>query len=144
MIHVSVFLMVLGLQSVSAHMQMIVPKTCEQVSKYSKFKHWFLSRLPKEEVVGTYQAGSTIDVNLAGSAYHGGGGCAFSLSYDEEKHLQSSILRILIVLYWILKKVSTIKLLFLKKPQTVKAVSLLGHGYQYSAVRQNINGLCRH
>ena len=41
-------------------------------------------KYPKGQVVATFQAGSSITVEMFGTAVHGGGHCQFSVSYDDK------------------------------------------------------------
>ncbi|RKP10136.1 hypothetical protein THASP1DRAFT_7595, partial [Thamnocephalis sphaerospora] len=42
---------------------------------------------PVGEIVGTYKAGSTIDVEIEGTAPHDGGHCQFAISYDDKTYV---------------------------------------------------------
>jgi hypothetical protein len=41
-------------------------------------------RYPAADVVTTYQAGQTINVQMSGTVFHEGGHCQFSISYDDQ------------------------------------------------------------
>jgi hypothetical protein len=86
--------MLLAARPTSAHIEMSKPPP--RGSKYGPDKthidynlssptHAICQGKPAGPIVGTYKAGSFIDVVLSGTATHNGGHCQFSLSYDGGK-----------------------------------------------------------